>query len=57
MLIVQITFNYFSKGAVMLRARQETKALLNTGHRVVVITDLRHYSQLHYSDGLKTPQK
>ena len=53
MLIVQITFNYFSRGAVMLRARQETKALLNAGHRVVVITDLRHYSQLHYFDGLK----
>jgi glycosyltransferase involved in cell wall biosynthesis len=53
MLIVQITLNYFSRGAVMLRARQETKALLNAGHRVVVITDLRHYSQLHYFDGLK----
>ena len=53
MLIVQITFNYFSRGAVMLRSRQETKALLNAGHRVVVITDLRHYSQLHYFDGLK----
>ncbi len=53
MLIVQITFNYFSRGAVMLRARQETKALLNAGHRVVVITDLRHYSQLHYFEGLK----
>ena len=53
MLIVLITFNYFSRGAVMLRARQETKALLNAGHRVVVITDLRHYSQLHYFAGLK----
>ena len=32
----------------MQRARQETKALLNAGHRVVVITDLKHFSQLDY---------
>lgn len=41
MLIVEITLNYFSHGAVMRRARQETKALINAGHRVIVITDLR----------------
>ena len=57
MIIVQITFNYFSRGAMMLCARQETKALLNAGHRVIIITDLRHYPQLHYSDVIKTPQK
>ncbi len=53
MLIVQITPNFFTSGAVMVRARQETKALLNAGHRVIVITDLRHLSQLHYFDELK----
>ncbi len=53
MLVVQITHNFFTSGAVMVRARQETKALLNAGHRVIVITDLRHLSQLHYFDGLK----
>ncbi len=53
MLVVQITPNFFTSGAVMVRARQETKALLNAGHRVIVITDLRHFSQLHYFDGLK----
>lgn len=57
MSIAQITINYFIRRAVMLCARQETKALLNAGHRVAVITDLRHYSQLHYFDGLKTPLK
>ncbi len=53
MLIVQITPNFFTSGAVMVRARQETKALLNAGHRVIVITDLRHLSQLHYFDELQ----
>ena len=53
MLIVQITHNFFTHGAVMTRSRQETKALLNAKHRVIVITNLRHYSQLHYFDDLK----
>jgi len=52
MLIVQIIHNFFTHGAVMTRSRQETKALLNAGHRVIVITNLRHYSQFHYFDGL-----
>ncbi|MEE9379178.1 MAG: glycosyltransferase family 4 protein [Candidatus Lokiarchaeia archaeon] len=41
MLCVQITLSYFSHGAVMRRSRQETRALLNAGHRVIIITDLR----------------
>jgi len=41
LLVVEITLSYFSHGAVMRRARQETKALLNAGHRVIVITDLK----------------
>ena len=53
MLIVQIIHNFFTHGAVMTRSRQETKALLNAGHQVIVITNLRHYSQLHYFEGLK----
>ena len=53
MLIVEITLDFFTSGAVMVRARQETKALLNAGHRVIVITDLRHLSQFNYFDGLK----
>ncbi len=53
MLIVEITRNFFTSGAVMVRARQETKALLKAGHSVIVITDLRHLSQLNYFDGLK----
>ncbi len=53
MLIVEITSDFFTVGAVMVRARQETKALLNAGHRVIVITDLKHLSQLHYFDGQK----
>ncbi len=57
MLIVQITHNFFTHGAVMTRSRQETKALLNAKHRVIVITNLRHYSQLHYFDGLKNKPK
>lgn len=53
MLVVQITQDFFTRGAVMQRARQETKSLLNTGHRVIVITDLKHYSQLGYFKGMK----
>lgn len=47
MLIVQITLSFFSHGAVMRRARQEIKALLNAGHQVIVITDLRWKSAVH----------
>ena len=53
MIIVQISSGFFTNGAVMIRARQETKALLMAGHRVIVITDLRNLSQLHYFDELK----
>lgn len=45
MLILQITQDYFSHGAIMKRARQETKGLIEAGHKVVVITDLRSKSQ------------
>jgi len=41
-MIIEICFNFFSSGGVMRRARGEVKALLNAGHRVVVITDLKH---------------
>lgn len=38
----------------MKRARQETKSLLNAGHRVIVITDFKkYYSQLDYFKGMK----
>ena len=47
MLFVHITQSYFSHGAVMRRARQESKALLDAGHRVVIITDLRWSSHLY----------
>lgn len=57
MLIVQITSNFFSSGSVMLRSRQETKALLNAGHRVIVLTDLRHRSQFHYFKNQKAKPK
>ncbi len=57
MLIVQITSNFFSSGSVMLRSRQETKALLNAGHKVIVLTDLRHRSQFRYFRNLKTKPK
>jgi len=54
MLIVQITPSYFSHGAVMRRARQETKALLDAGHRVVIMTDLRWKSSVNEVWGYKT---
>lgn len=53
MLFVQITQSFFSHGAVMRRARQETKALLNAGHQVIVITDIRWKSELFFFRGLK----
>lgn len=53
MLFVQITQSFFSDGAVMRRSRQETKALLKAGHRVIVITDLKWISQIHYFDDLQ----
>lgn len=53
MLIVQITQNFFSHGAVMRRARQETIALLNAGHRVIVITDLNGLSAIKELEDFK----
>jgi glycosyltransferase involved in cell wall biosynthesis len=52
MLFVQITQDYFSHGAVMRRARQETRALLKAGHEVIAITDLRHLSEFDYFNDL-----
>lgn len=46
MLVVQITQNFFTHGGVMKRARQETLALLEAGHKVIVITDLRWKSHM-----------
>ncbi len=43
-MIVLICLSFFGPGAVMRRAREEVKALLNAGHHVTVITDLK-YSQ------------
>ena len=41
----------------MRRARQETKAFLKAGHEVIVITDLKWTSQIHYFDDLKNKPK
>lgn len=41
-MIIEVCLNFFSIGGVMRRARGEVKALLNAGHRVVVITDLKN---------------
>jgi len=57
MLVVQITQSFFSHGGVMKRSRQETLALLETGHKVIVITDLRWTSHMYqfetYKDKLR----
>lgn len=47
MRVVEITQGYFTHGAVMRRARQETIALLKAGHEVIAITDLKWRSALH----------
>ncbi len=46
-MIVQICLSFFGLGAVMMRARQEVQALLNTGHKVTVLTDLKYLKYLH----------
>ena len=46
MVIIQITQSFFGHGAIMRRAREETRALLNAGHQVIVITDLKHTKYL-----------
>ncbi len=46
MLVVQITLSFFCHGGVMKRSRHETLALLNAGHSVIVITDLRWTSHM-----------
>lgn len=38
-MVVHIVFNFFGRGAISGRAREEVKALLDAGHRVSVITD------------------
>jgi len=53
LLIIQVTAGYFTHGAVMRRARQETKALLKAGHEVIAITDLRYRSSIHELDEFK----
>ncbi|MHA1725185.1 MAG: glycosyltransferase family 4 protein [Promethearchaeota archaeon] len=53
MLVIQITAGYFTHGAVMRRARQETRALLKAGHEVIAITDLRYKSSIHELDDFK----
>ena len=52
-MIVQICLSFFGRGAVMRRARQEVKALLQTGYKVVVITDLLHRKYLNYFKTVK----
>ena len=46
-MIIEICLSFFGLGAVMRRARQETKALIKAGYKVVVITDLKHIKYLH----------
>lgn len=46
-MIVEICLSFFGLGAVMMRARQEVQALLNAGHKVTVLTDLKHLKYLH----------
>lgn len=46
-MIVEICLSFFGLGAVMRRARQEVKALVNSGYEVTVITDLNHLKYLH----------
>ena len=42
MQFVQMCLSFFGNGAVMRRSRDEAKALLNAGHSVIVITDLKY---------------
>ncbi len=46
-MIIEICLSFFGLGAVMMRARQEVQALLNAGHKVIVLTDLKHLKYLH----------
>ncbi|MEE9379174.1 MAG: glycosyltransferase family 4 protein [Candidatus Lokiarchaeia archaeon] len=45
-MIIEICLSFFGLGAVMRRARQEVQALLNAGHEVTVITDLKYLKYL-----------